>query len=160
MRKIISNTTPILSLLKINKLEILKELYGQVIIPNAVYQEVEAGKHKEFYKDLTQFDWLIIKDIKDTNSREYFIDFDDGEAEVLILAKEINADLVILDEILGRRYAEILKFNLTGTLGVLLKAKEKKIIKSLKELLNELTEKGTWLNPKLINTVLEISNEL
>jgi len=39
-------------LLKINKLEILKELYGQVTIPNAVYQEVEEGKHKEFYKDL------------------------------------------------------------------------------------------------------------
>jgi len=159
MRKVISNTTPILSLLKINKLEILKELYGQVTIPNAVYQEVEEGKHKEFYKDLKKIDWLIIKDIKDQNSREYFVDLDDGEAEVLILAKELNADLVILDEILGRRYAKVLEFNLTGTLGVLLKAKEKGIIKSLKELLTELTEKGTWLNPKLIKEVLKISKE-
>jgi len=48
MRKVISNTTPILSLLKIDKLNILKELYGQVIIPNAVYQEIEEGKHKKF----------------------------------------------------------------------------------------------------------------
>ena len=159
MRKVISNTTPILSLLKINKLEILKELYGQVIIPNAVYQEIEEGKHKEFYKDLKKIDWLIIKDIKDPNSREYFVDLDDGEAEVLILAKELNADLVILDEILGRRYAKVLEFNLTGTLGVLLKAKEKGIIKSLKELLTELTEKGSWLNPKLIKEVLKISKE-
>ena len=159
MRRVISNTTPILSLLKIDKLEILKELYEQVIIPNAVYKEIEEGKHKEFYKDLKKIDWLIIKDIKDQNSREYFVDLDDGEAEVLILAKELNADLVILDEILGRRYAKVLKFNLTGTLGVLLKAKEKGIIKSLKELLTELTEKGTWLNTKLIKEVLKISKE-
>lgn len=159
MRKIISNTTPILSLLKINKLEILKELYGQVIIPNAVYQEIEEGKHKEYYKDLTKIDWLIIKRIKDESSRDYFVDLDDGEAEVLILAKELNADLVILDEILGRRYAKVLKYKLTGTLGVLLKSKEKGIIKSLKLLLTELTEKGTWLNPKLIKEVLKIANE-
>ena len=159
MRKVISNTTPILSLLKIDKLEILKELYEQVIIPNAVYQEIEEGKHKEFYKDLKKIDWLIIKDIKDPNSRKYFVDLDDGEAEVLILAKELNADLVILDEILGRRYAKVLDYKLTGTLGVLLKAKEKGIIKSLKVLLTELTEKGTWLNPKLIKEVLKIANE-
>ena len=159
MRKVISNTTPILSLLKIDKLNILKELYGQVIIPNAVYQEIEEGKHKKFYKDLKQIDWLVIKNIKDQNSREYFVDLDDGEAEVLILAKELNADLVILDEILGRRYAKILDFNLTGTLGILLKAKEKGIVKSLTELLTELTEKGTWLNPKLIKEVLKISKE-
>jgi len=159
MRRVISNTTPILSLLKIDKLEILKELYEQVIIPNAVYQEIEEGKHKEFYKDLKKIDWLIIKDIKDPNSRKYFVDLDDGEAEVLILAKELNADLVILDEILGRRYAKVLDYKLTGTLGVLLKAKEKGIIKSLKVLLTELTEKGTWLNPKLIKEVLKIANE-
>jgi len=113
MRKVISNTTPILSLLK----------------------------------------------IENTNSRDYFVDLDDGEAEVLILAKELNADLVILDEILGRRYAKTLKYNLTGTLGILLKAKENGIIKSLKELLSELTEKGTWLNPKLIQEVLRLSKE-
>ena len=159
MRKVISNTTPILSLLKIDKLEILKELYSQVIIPNAVYQEIENGKHKEYYKDLTKIDWLIIQKIKDDNSRDYFVDLDDGEAEVLILAKELNADLVILDEILGRRYAKVLDYKLTGTLGVLLKAKEKGIIKSLKVLLTELTEKGTWLNPKLIKEVLRIGNE-
>jgi len=77
----------------------------------------------------------------------------------LILAKELNADLVILDEILGRRYAKVLDYKLTGTLGVLLKAKEKGIIKSLKVLLTELTEKGTWLNPKLIKEVLKIANK-
>jgi len=159
MRKVITNTTPVLSLLKIDKLDILKELYGQIIIPNAVYQEIEEGKYKEFYTDLKQIDWIIIKSIKDKKSCEYFVDLDNGETEVLILAKEINADLIILDEIIGRRYCKVLKYNLTGTLGVLLRAKEKGIIKSVKSLLFELIEKGTWLNPKLINEVLKISKE-
>ena len=147
MRKIISNTTPILSLLKINKLDLLKELYGKVIIPNAVFQEMENGREKQYYQDLSILSWIEIADIKNPESRVYFTDLDDGEAEVLILAKEQNADLVIMDEVMGRRFAKQFEFNLTGTLGVLLKAKENGLIKSVTKLLNELSEKGTWLNP-------------
>ena len=159
MHNIICNTTPILSLLKINKLDLLKELYGKVIIPNAVYQEIENGKEKQYYQDLTLLSWIEIAEIKNPESRAYFIDLDFGEAEVLILAKEMNADLVIMDEIMGRRFAKQLEFNLTGTIGILLKAKEKGLINSVSELLTELTGKGTWLNPKLISRVLKLSEE-
>ena len=159
MRKVISNTTPILSLLKIDKIDILKELYGKIIIPLAVYQEIEKGKYKQYYQDITLLNWIEIKKIQDTNSTDYFFDLDDGEAEVLILAKEINADLVLLDEIIGRRYAKQLQINLTGTIGILLKAKEKGLIISIKDLLLELVEKGTWLNTKLISKVLLMAKE-
>jgi predicted nucleic acid-binding protein len=159
MRKIISNTTPILSLLKIDKLDILKDLYGIVIIPFAVYQEIEEGKEKPYYQDLTSLDWIEIRNIKNPDSKEYLIDLDDGEAEVIVLAKEINADLVILDEIMGRRYAKRFEINLTGTIGILLKAKEKGLVTSIKKLISELVEKGTWLNPKLISIALKMANE-
>jgi len=159
MRKIISNTTPILSLLKIDKLDLLKELYGIVIVPFAVYQEIEEGKEKPYYQDLTSLDWIEIRNIKNPNSREYLIDLDDGEAEVIVLAKEINADLVILDEIMGRRYAKRFEINLTGTIGILLKAKENGLVTSIKKLTSELVEKGTWLNPKLISKALKMANE-
>lgn len=159
MRKIITNTTPILSLLKIDKLDLLKELFGKVTVPNAVYQEIENGRHKPYYQDLKQIDWIKIEHIKNQDSLAFFVDLDKGEAEVLILAKEQKADLVILDEIMGRRYAKQFELNLTGTLGILLKAKEKGIINSIRELLTELTEKGTWLNPKLVKKVIGLSNE-
>lgn len=159
MPKIISNTTPILSLLKIGKLHLLKELYGNIIVPMAVFQEIERGKEKPYYQNLTLLDWIDIQGIKNHDARAYFIDLDEGEAEVLILAKEQNAELVIMDEILGRRYAQQLEFNLTGTIGILLKAKEKGLIKSLKALLTELTEKGTWLSPKLISKAIKLANE-
>ena len=56
MRKVVSNTTPIISLLKVNKLEVLKKLYNEVIIPNEVFLEIEAEKNKEYYVDLTKIE--------------------------------------------------------------------------------------------------------
>lgn len=159
MRKIISNTTPIISLLKIGKLILLKELYEKVIVPTAVYIEIENGKEKPYYQDLKQIDWIEIQEIRNPDSRAYFLDLDEGEAEVLILAKEQNVDLVIMDEIMGRRYAKQLGFNLTGTIGILLKSKENGLIESIKDLLTELTKKGTWLSPKLISKAIKLSNE-
>ena len=137
----------------------MKYLYGIVIIPFAVYQEIEEGKEKPYYQDLTSLDWIEIRNIKNPDSKEYLIDLDDGEAEVIVLAKEINADLVILDEIMGRRYAKRFEINLTGTIGILLKAKEKGLVTSIKKLISELVEKGTWLNPKLISIALKMANE-
>ncbi len=159
MHKIISNTTPILSLLKINKLDLLKELYKKVTVPNAVFQEIENGKEKQYYQDLSLLPWIEIAEIKNPESRAYFTDLDSGEAEVLILAKEQHADLVIMDEIMGRKFAKQLELNLTGTIGILLKAKEKGLINSVSELLAELTKKGTWLNPKLISSIRKLSKD-
>lgn len=159
MRKIISNTTPILSLLKINQLKLLKELYGSVIIPSAVYHEIETGHDWIYYTDLSQINWIEIREVQNQQSLDYFFDLDRGEAEVLILAKEVNADLVILDENLGRRYAKQLKLNLTGTIGVLLRAKQKNLIPSVKDLLYELKNKGVWLSSSLIEQVAKLAGE-
>jgi uncharacterized protein len=123
MHKVISNTTPIISLMKIDKLFLLKELYQKVIIPASVFKEIENGKEKPYYQDLKQFSWIEIQSIKNQPSLRYIFDLDEGEAEVLILADEIHADLIIMDEALGRRYTKQLDFKLTGTLGILLKAK-------------------------------------
>ncbi len=159
MRKVISNTTPILSLLKINKLSVLRDLYGEIYIPFAVYEEIENGKDKSYYQNLKNIDWIKIQKIKSESSRFYFMDLDKGEAEVLILANEMGADLVIIDEVLGRRYAKKMELNLTGTLGILLKAKQKGLLSQIQNLLIELQEKGSWFNPQLIEKVLQLANE-
>ena len=101
MLKVVSNTTPIISLLKLNKLDLLKQLYSQIFIPLAVYNEIEAGKAKGFYKDLSKFDWIKIVEVKDKPAIKYFLDLDSGEAEAIVLATELNADLIVLDEKLG-----------------------------------------------------------
>jgi len=160
MRKVISNTTPILSLIKIGKLDILKELYGQIMIPEAVFNEMEVGKDWLFYKDLSKIDWIRIEPIQQITSKLYLFDLDAGEAEVIILAQEQKADLVIMDEIMGRRYAKQLGLKLTGTLGILLRAKEKGLIEAIAPLISDLIKNGVWISPELIKVVLEKAGEL
>jgi uncharacterized protein len=159
MRKVISNTTPILSLLKLNRLNLLKDLYGSIIIPHGVYQEIEKGKDWKYYTDLTSQPWINIQKVANPTSLSYFFDLDQGEAEVIVLAGELNADLVILDENLGRRYAQELNLTLTGTIGILLKAKQQALIPSVKNALIELSQKGVWLSPTLINQAIELAGE-
>jgi len=159
MLKVVSNTTPIISLLKLNRLEILKNLYNEVIIPNAVYLEIENGKHKEYYQDLSKISWIRIQKIQDKLSLKYFLDLDAGEAEAIILATEIGADLIIIDEKLGRFHAKHAELNVTGTIGILMKAKNIGIIKNIKPLLIELSEKDVWISNLLINEICKLSNE-
>lgn len=86
MPKIVSNTTPLISLLKIGKLSILKDLYDRIIVSQEVYNEIEKGKQKEYYTDLSKIDWIEIRPIRDKKSLSYFLDLDKGEAETIILA--------------------------------------------------------------------------
>ena len=159
MPKVVSNTTPIISLLKLNRIEILKELYRQIHIPFAVYQEVEVGKNKGYYQELTKIDWIIISKVKDEQAVKYFLDLDAGEAEAIVLASETNANLIILDEKLGRFHAKHAGLNVTGTIGVLIKAKKNGLIKELKPLLTELTQKDVWISDKLKWEILKQVDE-
>jgi len=159
MPKIISNTTPIITLLTISKLELLKDIYGKIIIPKGVYEEIEQGKSKPYYCDLSKISWIEIKSIRDRQPLKYLHDLDKGEAEVIILANEINADLVIIDEKAGREFAEHFNLKLTGTIGVLLKAKETGLIQEIKSLLNKMIENCIWIYKKLTDKIIELSNE-
>ncbi len=154
MLKIVSNTTPIISLLKLNRLDLLQQLYGQIFIPTAVYDEIEAGKSKKYYKDLSTIDWINIVEIKDKQAVKYFLDLDAEESEAIVLANELNADMIILDEKLGRYHAKHADLKVTGTIGILIKAKTEGFIEKLKPLLDELTDKEVWISEKLKQEIL------
>lgn len=159
MLRVVSNTTPIISLLKLDRLELLQKLYNQINIPKAVFDEIEAGKNKAYYKDLSKIEWININPIQDTNALKYFLDLDDGEAEAIILATEIKADLIIIDEKLGRFHAKHADLKITGTIGVLIKAKKEGHLKEIKPLLDELTEKKVWISENLKQDILKRVNE-
>ena len=150
-QKVVSNTTPIITLLKISEFELLQKLFGKIIIPTGVYEEIEAGKSKKFYLDLKNIDWIEIRNVKET--RELLIDLDKGEAETILLAKEINANYVIIDEKLGRKYANYFDLKVIGTLGILKEAKKRDLIKDLKEIVNKMKENNIWLSKKIIDDI-------
>jgi predicted nucleic acid-binding protein len=157
--RVVSNTTPILSLLKIGKLDLLPALYGQVTVPEAVYREIMAGYDKEYFTDLRDFDWITVEAIGSVALRQALYDLDDGEAEVIVLAREQSADIVIIDEKNGRRAAKRLGLTLTGTIGVLLTAKERGFITEVAPLLSELQQCHSWMSKGLIKTAIEMAGE-
>ena len=105
--------------------------------------------------------WLNIAECElSASARLYLFDLDDGEAETIILAQEQAADIAIIDEKLGRRYATQLNIPVTGTIGILLKAKEHGIIPVVAPLLQELRNKSSWIDDPLFQKALSIAGEL
>ena len=134
MKIIVSNTTPIISLASIGKLDILKTLFSEIIIAEAVYQEIKAKK-RYGYNEVDR-EYIQVKAVQGKIYTDLLLNqLDLGEAETIILAKEINADFFIIDENLGYKIAKNADLNATRTLSILLKAKQKGIITEIKPLL-------------------------
>ncbi len=155
MPKVVCDTTPIISLLKISQLDLLQKLYGEILIPRAVFEEVEAGKEKNYYSDLSKLSWITVVDIANEGAVKSFLDLDAGEAESILLATELQADLILLDEKLGRFHAKRLGLKVTGTIGVLVKAKSEGLIPGIKQLLSELQERGVWIGENLKDEIIK-----
>lgn len=159
-RVVICNATPIISLASIEQLHLLRLLYTEVLIPPAVRAEISAGSAgRPGYRELNRADWIRTVSLLDPRRADLLSDLDRGEAEVLALAQELNADLVIVDERLGRRHATRLGFPLTGTLGVLLKAKAQGYLHEVKSLIVRLQAGGIRLDDFLVEEALQLAGE-
>ena len=161
MRKVIVNSTPLIALAGINQLDILRKVYGNITIPKAVYEEINAKPDSKCAKQLIDaLDWIRIEKIANTEAKTYYkTQLHDGEVEVMILAKEQNADLVVIDDNNAKKHAKYLGLIVTGTLGVLMKAKTFGYISELKPLLEQMTKNHIYMSQKLICKCLEMVGE-
>ena len=161
MRKVIVNSTPLIALCHVNQLNILKELYGEVIIPSAVYDEISVKKDSVCKKIVDEsLEWIHVQKIQNVMAKAMFkSQLHDGEVEVMILAKEQNADVVIIDDQNAKKYAKYLELPVTGTLGILIKAKQVGYIPELKPLLDVMVQNGIYIKNSLIEHCLELVGE-
>ena len=151
---VIVNTTPLIALASINKLTLLQSLYGAVLVPPAVQAEVLAGGARNIgVTELQEADWIKLTPLQDPRRADLLSDLDRGEAEVLALAQELNANLVIIDERLARRHAKRLGLTLTGTLGILLKAKQNRLLPAIEPLIEILQQNGIRLGAAVVAEV-------
>lgn len=120
---VVSNSTPIIALAKIARIEILRELFGTITIPEAVRDEVaDSGRNRAGSAEVTGLDWIVVKKVHNRMAVDFLlISVDLGEAEAVALAKESNAGLLLIDDRTGRRAAESVGLVITGTIGVLLR---------------------------------------
>lgn len=156
MPKVIVNTTPLIALCRIGCLDILQKMYHEIIIPLAVYQEITAKEDAVCMQVKAADDWIHVEQIHDiTEKKMYKAKLHAGEVEVMILAQEQNADLVVIDDNAAKRTAKYLGFTVTGTLGILMKAKQYGMIESVYSLILKLKQNGFYISFELESRILK-----
>ena len=125
---VVSDTSPICYLLLIEEIDLLPQLYKQVYIPQAVQQELVNNRFPAVVKAWIEHppEWLVICSVEVLDANLAYLD--PGERAVIALAEEQGADLVIVDDGLGRRAARTRQLKVTGLLGVLDTAAQQNLV--------------------------------
>ena len=146
---VVSDTSPLTALLSVGEEEILPRLFGKVIVPIAVREELMQSH-------ALLPDWLEVRDVVDlAAAKRLTLMVDAGEAEAIELAKELHADLLLIDERKGRRLAVAEGVSVIGLLGVVVLAKRRGLIPSAHNLLAALKDQaGFYLSGELVDRAL------
>jgi predicted nucleic acid-binding protein len=151
---VVSDASPITALLTVGQIELLRKLFGQVVIPPAVNAEL-ARSHTSFPQ------WLEVRQLRDDGAAgRYERVVDRGEAEAIALAQELRADRLLIDERKGRQLAQQAGVPVLGLVGVILIAKRTRLISSASTLLDEIErEAGFYLTEELKQAALRSVGE-
>ena len=154
----VADTGPLIVLFKTDLLFLLREIYHEVLIPEAVANELT--EKEEGIVLLKSNPWIKVKKVEEKKILSILKSIlGSGEAEAIALAMEMNLPLLI-DERKGRMLAKEAGIKIRGTLGVLVEAKKKGLIKSVNVCIKKLINTGYYLDPELINIVLKRCGEL
>lgn len=159
--KVVANATPFIALAKIKKLSLIKELFGEIFVPKEVYDEITIkGDRRKGASEFKRAPWLKVLEVKDRTKVDILLsELDKGEAEAIVLAQEIKADLLLIDEEKARVIARFAGLRYLGTVGLLLLAKKRKLIPMVKPVLERLINTGFRLSDKVYQAVITKANE-
>lgn len=147
--KVVSNSSPLIILYKCDKLELLKQLFGQVLIPETVHHEVVHNTKDTLQsKAISRCDFIQVHPIPDLHF-EFSHRIDRGEAEAITLAVTIQADYLLLDDKRAQKEAILHHVDFIPTFAVLLKATQKGFISDFEAVLAELQQKNIFLSREL-----------
>lgn len=156
---VVVDNTPLVALWRLHRLDLVASLFGDVVVPPAVYEEFLAIDRKERTHAIEERSWISVNSPENPRRALAFAGLDRGEAEVLALAEERRARLIVADDKQARRYARRLGFPLTGTLGVLILAKEQGLIPSVTAEISRLQDHGLYLGADVVARAKELAGE-
>jgi predicted nucleic acid-binding protein len=157
LKTIVTNTTPLIALTAATgSLDVLKFLYNRVVVPLEVQNELRAaGLQAVGVKALNDATWLDCQTSEVAVSSYLANTLDRGEAATIQTALNLNIPLVCVDEVVGRRVARLSGLTLTGSIGVLLKAKQQGYEVSMPQAVARMREHGIWLSAEVIRFAMQ-----
>jgi len=156
---VVCDSSPLVALSVLDSLYLLDNLFKEVIVPISVFDELTVARKPEAQSIAV---WAQGKVVAATDKRlmqSFGLMLDAGESEAMTLYFEKNADFLLIDEKKGRRIAAYNKINVVGTLGILLLAKQKDLIKAVKPLLNRLQQSYIRISEELYLKALALAKE-
>jgi predicted nucleic acid-binding protein len=160
MKTVVSNTSPIRYLISIGEPDLLPQLFGNVLIPKAVYQELTHENTPDRVRQLIQFSptWLEIGEVKANTDKTSLSHLDAGESEAILLTEQIKADLLLIDEKKGRLVAKERGLTIIGVLGLLELANQQQLI-DLRQAIDKLLKTNINISPSLIESILKTNTK-
>lgn len=152
--KVVSNSSPLIFLSAVGLLELLKKEFGEISIPEVVYEEITSNDLKGS-NEVRNADWIKVMPVRKKDALTFLSLLDKGEEDAILLASEQKADLLLIDDLAGRRVASMHGINVMGTLGFLKIMRRKGRIKNLKSVLDDLQKQGLWMSEDLYKLMLE-----
>ena len=144
--KAVSDTSVLIALDNIGRLGLLKTVFGEVLVPEAVAREYGGPLPS----------WVKVVKVKETGLVSALMEIlHRGEAEAIALAIQVKADLLLLDDKKARRLAARLGLRVLGTIGILILARKRSLIDDLQGEITRLLEKSFWLSRSVVNEALE-----
>jgi predicted nucleic acid-binding protein len=147
---VISDTSCLILFHKIDHLEILLKVYQNIVTTPQIASEFGHALPSSIKV-------ISVKDQKYLDFLSTQVDL--GEASAIALAKELDSSLIILDELKGRKLAKKLGLKITGSLGIIHKAKELGIIAAIKPILDKISETNFRISDKILTELLLLNNE-
>jgi predicted nucleic acid-binding protein len=159
---LVVDSSALIALSRIHRLELLRDLAGHVYVSQAVYDEVVVrGQGRTGSVEVKQADWIHVQAAKNVPDVERLMrQVGHGEAESIVLAKEVRADFIVLDDAIARRVAEEEGYHVLGLLSVLVYGKQRNLIPSVRTTLDELAAAGFYLDESAISLILRNAGEL
>jgi uncharacterized protein len=160
--RIVCNSGPLIALGLLSRLDLLKSLFDEVLVPEAVQKEIEQGGIRSSgLEAFRHADWIRIVSLKE--KRDVLLEslLDSGEAAVISLAREQNAALVLIDERKARKIArDIYGLQTIGTARILVEAKRKNLLPEIASHFQKLLAEGYWIHDSIVQTALREAGEI
>ena len=160
---VVSNTTPLITLMKAQQLQLLHILFGEVSVPNAVYQELTSNQAFQNEIDLIRSSEFIkivsVRDLDAVTLLGRATGLDRGESEAIVYADEQKADILLMDEAAGRKVAMNMGLTVTGSIGILIEAVQKNVLShdEFMSAINDIRSSNRHISEKLLDLAINMA---